>query len=144
MSEIIEILNERLFAVDHETLFDAFANPQKLVHWWGPNGFTNRIDAFDLRPGGDWRITMTASNGTDFDNHSTFEVVEPPHRIAFLHHGPIHVFRLDMGFKAEEAGTRLSWRMTSEATEQFVELQKFIAAANEQNFDRLEQFLGLS
>ena len=82
MSETIEILNKRLFAVDHETLFDAFANPEKLVHWWGPNGFTNRIDAFDLRPGGDWRITMTASNGTDFDNHSTFEVVEPPHRIA--------------------------------------------------------------
>ena len=144
MSEIIEILNERLFAVDHETLFDAFANPEKLVHWWGPNGFTNRIDAFDLRPGGDWRITMTASNGTDFENHSTFEVVEPPHRITFLHHGPIHVFRLDMTFTAEEAGARLRWCMTSEATEQFVELQKFIAAANEQNFERLEQFLGLS
>ena len=144
MTDKLEILNDRLFPVDADTLFDAFSDPAKLGAWWGPHGFTNRIDAFDLRPGGDWRITMTASNGTDFDNHSTFEVVEPPHRIAFLHHGPIHVFRLDMAFRAEEAGTRLSWRMTSEATEQFVELQKFIAAANEQNFDRLEQFLGLS
>ena len=142
MAEQIEIRNERLFAVDARTLFEAFARPEQLVHWWGPNGFTNRIDAFDLRPGGDWRITMTASNGTDFDNHSTFEIVEPHSRITFLHHGPIHVFRLEMDFREEETGTRLCWRMTSDATEQFTELQKFIAAANEQNFDRLETFLG--
>ena len=78
MTEKMEILNDRLFEVDPPTLFDAFADPEKLTQWWGPHGFTNRIDEFDLRPGGDWRITMTASNGTDFDNHSTFQQVVPP------------------------------------------------------------------
>ena len=43
-------------------------DPEKLTRWWGPHGFTNRIDEFDFRPGGDWRITMTASNGTGPEN----------------------------------------------------------------------------
>lgn len=144
MTEKIEILSERLFPVDAQTLFSTFADPAKLAEWWGPHGFTNRIDTFDLRPGGTWRVTMTASNGTDFDNHSTFEIVEPFTRITFIHHGPIHLYRMDMAFKPEEQGTRLVWRMEFDASEELAMLEKFIAAANEQNFDRLETALGLN
>ena len=143
MTEKIEILSERLFPVDVQTLFSAFADPKTLATWWGPHGFTNRIDTFDLHPGGTWRITMTASNGTDFDNHSTFEIVEVPTRIVFIHHGPIHLYRMEMRFQPEDSGTRLVWRMEFDASEELVMLEKFIAAANEQNFDRLEMALGL-
>ncbi len=141
MSDKVEIENERLFRVDAQTLFNAFAKPRQLERWWGPHGFTNLIHTFDLRPGGAWRITMTASNGTDFDNHSTFEIVEAPSRIAFLHHGPIHEYRMDMTFTPEDGGTRLKWLMRFTPNEDNITLKKFIAAANEQNFDRLEAFL---
>ena len=141
MTEKMEILNDRLFEVDPPTLFDAFADPEKLTQWWGPHGFTNRIDQFDFRPGGDWRITMTASNGTDFDNHSTFQEVVPTERIVFLHHLPMHVYTMEMRFVGESRGTRLYWRMLFEPTEENQQLKKFIAAANEQNFDRLEALL---
>lgn len=141
MTEKMEILNDRLFEVDPPTLFDAFADPEKLTRWWGPHGFTNRIDEFDFRPGGDWRITMTASNGTDFDNHSTFQEVVPTERIVFLHHLPMHVYTMEMRFVGESGGTRLHWRMLFEPTEENLQLKKFIAAANEQNFDRLEDLL---
>lgn len=141
MTDKLEILNDRLFPVDAPTLFDAFADPDKLKDWWGPHDFTNRIDEFDFREGGSWRITMTASNGTDFDNHSTFQEIVPHSRIVFLHHEPMHVFTMEMTFSAEAGGTRLTWRMLFEPTEENRELQKFIRAANEQNFDRLEQVL---
>lgn len=143
MDEKVEILTERLFPVEPQVLFDAFAKPEQLTEWWGPNGFTNRIDEFDLRAGGTWRITMTASNGNGFDNRSTFEIVEAPSRISFVHHEPMHIYRMDMTFKPEEGGTRLVWFMQFEPNEENQMLKKFIAAANEQNFDRLEVVLGL-
>lgn len=141
MTEKMEILNDRLFGVDSATLFDAFADPEKLKHWWGPHDFTNRIDEFNFREGGSWRITMTASNGTEFDNHSTFREIVPARRIAFLHHEPMHVYTMEMTFSAEGGGTRLQWRMLFDATEENLALQKYIAAANEQNFDRLQTVL---
>lgn len=141
MTESMEILNDRLFHVDPATLFDAFADPDKLKQWWGRHGFTNTIGAFDLRPGGTWQITMTASNGNDFDNHSTFQEVVANRRIVFLHHEPMHVYTMEMDFVPEDQGTRLCWRMLFEPTEENLQLQRFIAAANEQNFDRLGDLL---
>ncbi len=141
MPEQMEILNERVFDLGPRVLFEAFADPDKLEQWWGPHGFTNHIDEFDFRPGGDWRITMTASDGTEFDNHSTFQQIVPYERIVFLHHLPMHIYTMEMTFAAEGKGTRLHWRMLFEPTEENLQLRTFIAAANEQNFDRLENLL---
>ncbi len=141
MSDKFEILNTRVFAASRQAVFDAFAEPDQLKHWWGPHGFTNTIPEFDLRSGGNWRIVMTASNGTAFDNHCTFEEVVVPERISYIHHLPIHVFTMIMTFDEEAGGTRLTWRMLFEPTEENLQLEKFLAAANEQNFDRLENHL---
>lgn len=141
MSETLEILNTRVFTTPRQAVFDAFAEPEQLKHWWGPHGFTNTIPEFDLRPGGTWRIVMTASDGTDFDNHCTFEEVVVPERISYVHHLPMHVFSMEMTFDEEAGGTRLTWRMQFEHTEENLQLSKFLAAANEQNFDRLETYL---
>jgi uncharacterized protein YndB with AHSA1/START domain len=137
----LEIRNDRLFATDLTTLFDAFANPDKLALWWGPEGFTNVISRFDLKPGGEWLITMTADNGTDFHNRWTFDSVVEGELIRMTHHEPVHVFTLEMRFSDEGRGARLSWRMLFDRTEDTELLEKFLHAANEQNFDRLERLL---
>jgi uncharacterized protein YndB with AHSA1/START domain len=141
MSDKIEILNERLFPADRPTLFDAFADPRKLEQWWGPEGFTNQITAFMLSPGGTWLITMTADNGTEYHNHWTFEDVVSGHAIKARHHEPVHVFTLEMRFADEGQGARLSWRMLFDRTEENEQMEKFLHAANEQNFDRLARVL---
>jgi len=141
MTDTIEILNSRLFPVDRATLFDAFADPQKLALWWGPEGFSNTISAFDLRPGGDWLVTMTADNGTDFHNRWTFEEVTAGEMVRMTHHEPVHVFGLEMRFADDDRGARLSWRMLFDRTEDNEAMEKFLHAANEQNFDRLERLL---
>jgi uncharacterized protein YndB with AHSA1/START domain len=135
------IENERAFKADRATLFRAFSDPCVLAKWWGPHGFTNRIDQFDFRNGGTWLIIMTSSSDTEFANHWTFEDIRPDERIKAFHHGPIHAFGLEVGFHDHDTGTRLTWRMSFDNTEENREIGKFLAAANEQNFDRLETVL---
>ena len=81
MTEKLEIVNERLLPAEPTAVFNAVADPKTLALWWGPHGFTNRIDEFDFRVGGDWRVTMTSSDGTDFANRWTFHEIEPARRL---------------------------------------------------------------
>ena len=140
----IEVVNERVIGHAPDRVRDAFADPVKLVEWWGPHGFTNTIEAFDLRPGGAFRITMRNERDQDFPNEKTFHEVTPD-RIVVEHHQPVHHFLLTMTFDPEGSGTRLGWRMQfapSPHTDDLGgDLARFLHAANEQNFDRLEAFL---
>jgi len=135
------ITSERTFATDRATLFRAFSDPRLLEKWWGPHGFTNRIEEFDLRNGGTFRVVMTSSDNTDFANRWTFEDVRPGERIVAFHQEPVHAFGLDMAYSDAAGGTRLTWRMSFEDTQENRDIEKFLAAANEQNFDRLEALL---
>nr|WP_272210369.1 SRPBCC domain-containing protein [Marinicella sp. W31]MDC2876243.1 SRPBCC domain-containing protein [Marinicella sp. W31] len=137
----IEIINKRTFAVDRQTLYGCFADPATLARWWGPHGFTNRITAFDLVPGGHWLITMTASNGTDFHNRWRFEDVVEQRFIRAVHHEPVHVFTLEMTFADDADGARLTWRMRFEKTEENEAIRHLLRAANEQYLDRLGAIL---
>ena len=50
MSEAIH--STRVFGVSRARLFEAFRDPSQLARWWGPEGFANTFEEFDLRPGG--------------------------------------------------------------------------------------------
>jgi uncharacterized protein YndB with AHSA1/START domain len=142
LQDPVEIVSSRVFAYPRDAVFEAFSNPDRLADWWGPDGFTNVIHEFEFRPGGTWRVTMTASNGTDFLNHSTFGDIVEPERVSFTHHGPVHEFDMEMRFEAvSDHVSRLTWRMMMQPSEETAALAKFIALANEQNFDRLETVL---
>lgn len=140
-ADIIEIRNGRSYPVSRKKLYAAFADPGQLAKWWGPHGFTNTISVFDLRPGGMWFVTMTASNGTDFENRWTFEEVIEGEMIRARHHEPVHVFTLEMRFSDEPGGSRLEWLMIFDRTEENEAIEKFLHAANEQNLERLETLL---
>jgi uncharacterized protein YndB with AHSA1/START domain len=137
-----EIVSVRVFPFPREAVFAAFSDPAQLAVWWGPAGFSNRIHAFDLRPGGDWRLTMTGPDGSAFENHARFTVIEPPARIEFVHVEPVHRFRMVMAFEARGAQqTRLTWRMIFDSADEYARVRDFIVPANEQNFDRLHAHL---
>jgi uncharacterized protein YndB with AHSA1/START domain len=141
LNRTLIIVSERVFEADRGTLFKAFAEPDILEQWWGPHDFTNRIERFEFHNGGTWMIVMTSSSGTDFANHWTFEEIRPDDRIVAFHHGPMHAFGLDISYSETEGGTQVTWRMSFEDTPENRDIEKFLAAANEQNFDRLEAVL---
>ncbi|MBW8881348.1 MAG: SRPBCC domain-containing protein [Asticcacaulis sp.] len=136
----IEIVSRRHFTVSPRRLFDAFADPAQLVQWWGPADFSNRIDLFDFRVGGRMHLTMTSGQGNSFDNVKAFVEIAPD-RIVMHHIQPMHDFTHAMLFDEADGGTDLTWRLDFVPGHGDEDLKRFIAAANEQNFDRLQTFL---
>jgi uncharacterized protein YndB with AHSA1/START domain len=137
------IVSSRRFAVSREELFDAWIDPARLARWWGPRGFTNTFEAFDPRPGGEWRFVMHGPDGNDYTNRSVFVEIVPLERIVFDHLSGHH-FRAVATFTEEADGTRLEFRMIHETAEAASAIRSLVVAGNEQNFDKLEVELGLA
>lgn len=132
------IVSTRVLAVPREQVYAAFAQPERLARWWGPAGFRNRFEVFDLRPGGSWRFTMIAPDGSEHPNESVFAEVLPGRRVVFDHLPP-HPYRMTLELADEAAGgTRITWRMQHPTAQDCAAVRPFVEPANEQNFDRLE------
>ncbi len=131
-----ELRTSRIIPAPREVVYQAFSDPGRLARWWGPNGFTNTFQAFDLRPGGRWRLVMHGPNGADYDNESVFTEVAPPHRVAISHVSPPRFF-LTITFEDEGQGTRVGWSQVFETPEECRRIASFAVEANEQNLDRL-------
>ena len=132
-----EIVTTRAIDVPRELVFKAWTDPEHLAQWWGPKGFTNTFQEFDMRPGGVWRFVMHGPDGVDYKNKSVFVEIVKPERIVFQHvSGP--QFQVTATF-AEQAGkTKLTFQMLFETAAECAKVKGFAVEANEQNFDRLE------
>ena len=133
-----EIVSARVFDLPRDVVFRAFADASILARWWGPKGFTNSFEEFDLRPGGVWRFVMHSPDGTDYRIVKEFTEVVAPERIVLTHPEPKHRFQMTISFADEAGRTLLTWRMLFESEADAATSRDFIAEANEQNFDRLE------
>ena len=134
------VINTRHLPYAPQRIFGAFADPEQLKQWWGPEGFTNEVTYCDFRVGGELHITMINENARRFENTKRFLDISEPERITFQHLQPMHDFVMSITHEPEGEGTILTWRMDF-AAGQDAELAPFLRAANEQNFDRLEAFL---
>ena len=72
-----EILSSRILNSPVEIVYQAFENPKHLKNWWGPEGFTNTIHEFDLKSGGNWKLTMHGPEKGNYENSSVFQTVIP-------------------------------------------------------------------
>ena len=73
----------RVFPAVARVTFRAFADPDELVKWWGPEGFRVPSLDFDPRVGGTYRIEMQPPEGDPFYLGGEFREVAPPGRLAF-------------------------------------------------------------
>ena len=74
---------ERIIDAPRSLVFKAWTDPQHLVRWWGPRGFTSSIVGnLEVRPGGSYRIHMRSPEGSDHWSQGIYtEVVEPEHLV---------------------------------------------------------------
>ena len=49
----------RVIAAPPSSVYDALVDPDALVSWLPPEGMTGRLERFDLRPGGSYRMVLT-------------------------------------------------------------------------------------
>lgn len=136
-----EVITIRLFDATPEQMFAAWGDPKHLANWWGPNGFTNTFHTFDFTPGGMWDFTMHSPDGIDYHNKNRFTEILQNERIVFDHIDPVHSFQVTAAFAMEENKTRFTFRMLFDSQEEYQRVKSFVAAANEENFDKLEKEL---
>ena len=123
-------------------VFKAWTDPFHLRNWWGPKGFTNTFNDFDLRPGGRWSFVMHGPDGGNYPNESVFLEIKEPTLISFDHISPPD-FKVVATFEPlTESSTRVTFRMIFETAEKREKLMKIVPEKNEENFDRLEAELG--
>jgi len=69
---------ERIFDAPRGLVFKAWTEPERMVRWFGPRGFTSTILKADFRAGGAYRFHMRSPEGTDHWMQGVYrEVVEP-------------------------------------------------------------------
>lgn len=59
----------RIFDAPRALVFTAWTEPQHLVRWWGPKGFTTPICEMDVRAGGKYRFRMRSAEGHEVQWH---------------------------------------------------------------------------
>jgi len=71
----------RIFDAPRDLVFKAWAEPDRLVQWFGPRGFAGTIVAMDGRPGGAYRFHLRGPDGDDHWVQGVYREVVDPERI---------------------------------------------------------------
>ena len=70
-----------------EEVYRAWVDPELVMRWWGPMGFTSPMARMDVRVGGASLVCMRAPKefgGQDWYNTWTYQKVEPGRRLEFI------------------------------------------------------------
>ena len=62
----------RLFDAPRELVWKAWTEPERVMHWWGPKGFTSPVSRIDLRVGGEYLNCMRSPDGKDYWSKGIF------------------------------------------------------------------------
>lgn len=132
------VISTRVIDAPADAVYDAYANPEKLVRWWGPAGFSLTTEHIDLREGGDWRFVFHGPDGKDYKNYLVFKSLERPRRFVVDHRsGPYYLGTVtfdDLG-----AQTRVTMYWTFENPDFLLKHRQVIVDGNEGNFDRMTE-----
>ena len=74
-----EIEIKRVYDAPRELVWRAWTEPEELVEWWGPPGWSTPLETvtMDVRPGGDFRLTSVSDEGVEMPVVGVYrEVVE--------------------------------------------------------------------
>lgn len=132
---------QRVLPYPPQAVYDAFARPELLAQWWGPNGFTNTFEVFEFRPGGRWKFVMHGPNGVNYPNENVFLELHAPTKIVIQHVSQPR-FVLTVTLAAHEAGSAITWIQAFEDAAVAASVRHIVEPANEQNLDRLRSVLG--
>jgi len=73
----------RTFAAPRAAVFRAWTDPQQLVQWWGPEGYTVPVCDMDPRESGAWRTCMLSPEGTQHWVSGIYREIAEPDRLVF-------------------------------------------------------------
>ncbi|MEO6394727.1 MAG: SRPBCC domain-containing protein [Devosia sp.] len=141
----------RLLNAPRPLVWKMFSDPYHLAQWWGPKGYTNRVEELDFRTGGSWRHVMTAPDGKELPTDNVIVEVKEPERIVYRNapadpkvfgDNPPPGFTKTLSFEVAGDKTRLTLVCSFDTTEHrdAVVRRGFVVGTNE-SFDKLEERL---
>lgn len=142
-----ELVVTRIFDAPVDLVFKVWTEPAHLEKWWGPNGFTNSIHKMDVRPGGEFVLTMHGADGTDYPNKIVYDEVIKNKLLRYSHGSGMEndprQFQVTVQFSEQDNKTLLTMRMVFVSKEEFDRVvQKYGAIeGNRQTMDKLEAYL---
>ncbi|HYG02835.1 MAG TPA: SRPBCC family protein [Chryseosolibacter sp.] len=134
-----EIVTTRVFNAPRKLVYKSWTDPVHLKVWWGPKGFTNTFNLFDLREGGRWSFVMHGPDKGNYVNEVTFVVVREPELLIWDRQSKPH-FMVEVTFEEiSENETRVVFKQKFKTREECDKLRKYVPEKNEENMDRLEE-----
>jgi uncharacterized protein YndB with AHSA1/START domain len=94
-----------------EIVYRTYADPHLVPEWWGPRDLKTRVEKYEVRKGGQWRIIQRDSAGNEYAFHGVYHDVVPDTRIVrtFEFEGePGHVFLETVTFEDEGGMTKVT------------------------------------
>jgi uncharacterized protein YndB with AHSA1/START domain len=154
-----ELIMDRVFDAPLETVWDAWANPEKLAKWWGPRGWQTTIKTFDFQPGGSWHYAMKCVDenqgewfGKESWGRAIFENIDEPNSFTYKDYfsdaagnlnSDLPEMVITVSFAEQDGKTHVTSRGVFETAEAY---DKVIAMGVEQGaaetWDRLAEFVG--
>ena len=74
----------RMILAPRERVWRAWSDPDEVMTWWGPQGFTSPMCRMDFREGGTTLVAMRSDQGWELVNSWTYRSIEPMDRIEFV------------------------------------------------------------
>lgn len=137
------LVHRRVYSQAPQAVYAAFADAERLAHWWGPDGFRNHFHVCDFREGGEWRFDMEAPTGQVYPNASRFLRLRPAEELV-IRHESVPRFTLTVNLEALPKGTLVTWSQQFDDSDTAAALKPMCEPANEQNLDRLAAVLAKS
>lgn len=136
-----ELQTTRIFKAPINLMWEVWTNPEHIVNWWGPNGFTSTIHKMDFQEGGEWKLTLHGPDGTTYPNRSIYKEIIPFKKIVFEHFNPHFITTVLFEAKGEE--TQIEWTLLFDTVEMYEIIVKAHKAdeGQKQNIEKLERYL---
>lgn len=132
-----EIVTSRVFRAPRQLVYKAWTDPNHLKIWWGPKGFTNTFNLFDLKVGGKWSFVMHGPDRGHYNNEVTFVFIQEPELLVWDRQSK-PIFQVEVVFEEiSENETKVIFKQKFKTVEECDKLRKYVPEKNEENMDRL-------
>lgn len=69
------------FAAPREKVWQAHIDPAMVTRWWGPRGYKMKVETYEPKVGGKWRILHVDTEGHEHWFHGEYKTVTKPEKI---------------------------------------------------------------
>jgi uncharacterized protein YndB with AHSA1/START domain len=80
----LEVVVTRVFDAPVGEVWKAWTDPQYVMRWWGPQGYTSPVAKIDFREGGKSLVCMRSPDGQEMYSTWTYRKIVPNERIEYI------------------------------------------------------------